>query len=467
MTLTLSGSTVMKRCIVILLLLASMPALAQKIRVPAVSRHTLENGLTVLLMEYRKVPVVHYRMVLRGGSAQDPEGLEGAAGMTASLMREGTETRSAIDIARAIDFIGGSLSVNAGLDYSAAVAEALAKDADTCLALFADVILHPVFPDEELDRERKQWLAALDAVKEEPRSLTSLVFNRVVYGSHPYGRQRGGTRQSLEDLSRKDLETFYRRIFIPRNAILVVAGDFKSPDMLAKIQQAFSGWTGESPDTTALPAPAFIQGRQVVLIDKPDATQAQIRLGNIGIDIRNPDYFPVMVANTIFGEGFTSRLVEELRVKRSLTYGAGSGFATGLSGGSFSIGTFTKNETLGEAIDVILAELQKFRKSGATADELAKAKNYMAGEFARSLQSPGAIASRLTDIEIYGFPQDYLTRYIERLRAVSGDDVRKAAQKHFQHDDLVLVLLAPAPQVRGTAEKYGPTTVLPLEEAVK
>ena len=467
MILTFSGSTVMKRCVVVLLLLTSIPLFAQKIRVPAVSRHTLENGLTVLLMEYRKVPVVHYRMVVRGGSAYDPEGLEGTAGMTATLMREGTETRSATDIARAIDFIGGSLSVNAGLDYTAAVAEGLAKDADTSLALFADVVLHPSFPKEELERERKQWLAALDAVKEEPGAVTSMVFSRTVYGSHPYGKQRGGTRSSLDALSRRDLETFYHRIFTPRNAILVVAGDFHAQEMLAKVEQAFSGWSGEPPDTTALGLPEPVKGRQVILIDKPDATQVQMRLGNIGIDIRNPDFFPTMVANTIFGEGFTSRLIEELRVKRSLTYGAGSGFATGLYGGSFSIGTFTKNETLGEAMDVVLAEVQKFRQSGATADELKKAKNYMAGQFARSLQSPGAIASRLTDIELYGFPQDYLTRYIERLRAVSGEDVRKAAQAHFQHDDLVVVLLGPAGQVRQTAEKYGPVTVVPLDEAVK
>jgi zinc protease len=456
----------MKHSVLFLLLLA-IPLSAQQIRVPAVSRHTLENGLSVLLMEYRKVPVVHFRMVFRGGSAQDPEGLEGTAQMTATLMRQGTDSRSAGDIARAIDFIGGSLSVNAGQDYCAAVAEALAKDADTCLALFTDILLHPSFPKEELERERKQGLAALDAVKEEPRALTSLVFNRTVYGTHPYGRQRGGTRQSLDALDRRDLQEFYRRVIVPRNAILVVAGDFQTQEMLGRIQQAFGAWTGDAADTTIAAPPVPLTGRSVVLIDKPDATQAQIRIGNTGIDIRHPDYMPVMIANTIFGEGFTSRLVEELRVKRSLTYGAGSGFATGLAGGSFSIGTFTKNATLGEAVDVVLAEVQKFRKSGATADELKKAKNYMAGEFARSLQSPGALAARLTDIELYRFPQDYLTRYIERLRAVSADDVKRAVQKHFAYDDLVMVLLAPAAEVRATAEKFGPVTVLPLEEAVR
>lgn len=456
----------MKRSLLFLLLFVT-PLFAQKIRIPEVTRHTMDNGLTVLLMEYRKVPVVHFRMVVRGGSALDPEGMEGTAAITASLMREGTAERSATDIARAIDFIGGSLSVNAGLDYCAAVAEALAKDADTCLALFADVILHPAFPRDELERERKQRLAALDAVKEEPGSVTSMVFTRSVYGGHPYGRQTGGTRSSLDAMNRKDLETFYRRTFVPRNAVLVVAGDFLRADMLAKVQSAFSGWAGDTVEAAAIPAPEPVKGRQVVLVNKPDATQAQIRIGKIGIDIRNPDYYAVTVANTIFGSGFTSRLVEELRVKRSLTYGAGSGFSSGLAGGSFSIGTFTKNETLGEAIDVILEEVQKFREKGATADEVKKSQNYLAGSFARSLQSPGAIASRLTDIELYGFPPDYLTRYIERLRGVTGEDVRKAVRRYFPQDDLVMVLLAPEAQVRAVAEKYGTPTVLPLDEAVK
>lgn len=455
----------MKR-ILVLLLLASLPAVAQTIRIPEVSRHRLDNGLTVLLMEAHNVPLVHYRMIVRGGAARDPEGLEGAAAVTASLLREGTETRDAGAIARAVDFIGGTLTVSAGLDYCAAVAEALAKDADTCLALFADVILHPTFPDDELARERKQRLAALEAIRENPGALASMVFTRTVYGGHPYGRQTNGTRASLDALRRRDLQEFYRSVFVPANAVLVVAGDFRSEEMLGKIGAAFGAWSGGAPDTLALPAPEAPQGRNVVIIDKPDATQTQIRMGGAGITIRHPDYFPVMVANTIFGSGFTSRLVEELRVKRSLTYGAGSSFSSALAGGIFSIGTFTRNETAGEAVDVVFGELKKFRDQGAGAEELRKARNYMAGNFARSLQTSGAIAARLTDIELYNFPADHLRRYVERIQGVGGGDVRRAAEL-FPHENLVLVLLGPADSLRTAAERYGPVTVLSMEEALR
>ncbi len=458
--------SVMKRTLIWLLLLAA-PVSAQKIRIPPVTRDTLENGLTVLLMQYTKVPVVNFRLVVHGGSAQDGEGREGVASVTTALMREGTSTRSASDIAKAIDFMGGYLSVDAGLDYCAANAEVLKKDVDSCLSLFADVVMRPSFPEEELERERKQRLAGLEAIKEEPASVVSLVFSRSVYGRHPYGLQRNGTHASINGMTRDLLLEFYRRTFMPNNAVLVVVGDVQRDTMLGKLRAVFSSWPrGERQDQKPdMPGP--VVGKQVILVDKPDATQTQIRLGHTGIDIRSPDYFPVMVANTVFGGAYTSRLLEELRVKRSLTYDATSVFPAGLCGGSFGIGTFTKNGTATEAIDVILEQAGKFREKGATAEELQKAKNYIAGNFARSLQTPAALASRLTDIELYGFPAGYLAGYVEKVRGVTSDDVRRVADKYFRLDDRILVLFAPASVVRQKAEQYGTVQVISLDEAVK
>jgi predicted Zn-dependent peptidase len=442
-------------------------AFGQKVHIPPTSRHTLENGLTVILMEYRKVPVVCLRLVTRGGSAQDPEGLEGVASLTTALMREGTVTRTSSEIADAIDFIGGSLSVSAGLEYCAANAEVLAKDLDTGLNLFADVILHPSFPDEEIERQRKQYLASLDAVKENPGSIASISFRRNVYGAHPYGRQSFGTKSSLERMVTKDIRDFYARVFVPDNATLVVVGDFHEAEMLEKVRSTFGAWPRGGMVELALSPPSIVQGRKVVLVDKPDATQTQIRVGNIGVDIKHPDYVAIAVANTIFGGGFTSRLNDELRVKRSLTYGAGSGFTAYLAGGTYSISTFTKNETIRETIDVILEELRKFRDKGATRDEWKKAHNYMAGEFARSLQTPEALAARMTDIELYGFPKDHLETYIKRINAVSLADVQRVAQKYFLLDDLLFVLVTPAQHTAAGMEPYGPVSVVELKDVVQ
>jgi zinc protease len=189
--------------------------------------------------------------------------------------------------------------------------------------------------------------------------------------------------------------------------------------------------------------------------------------GNTGLDIRNPDYFAVQVANTIFGGGFTSRLVDELRVKRSLTYGVSSGFSANLYGGSYAISTFTKNATVAEMMDAVLAEIGKYRAKGATAEELKKGQNYIVGSFSRSLQSPEALAMRLSNIELYGFPANYLDTYIERLRAVTLADVRRVIEKYFLLDDLVIVLVTNAQEVSPLVTKYGPVHTMELQDAIQ
>jgi len=210
-----------------------------------------------------------------------------------------------------------------------------------------------------------------------------------------------------------------------------------------------------------------VNGRKVVLVDKPDATQTQIVAGNIGIDVKHPDAFAVRVTNTVLGVGFTSRLMDALRVKRSLTYGVGSSFPSNLFGGTCVISTHTKNESLKDMLDVMLGEVGKFRDGGATRDEWKKAQNYLAGSFARGLQTPAALATRLTDIEIYAFPSDYVETYIERLRAVSQEDVRRVAREYVPLEDMLIVLVAPAEQIRKVAGQYGNLSVMELQDAIR
>jgi zinc protease len=440
---------------------------AQKIQLPPVTRHTLDNGLTVILMEYKRVPAVFFRMIVRGGSALDPPNMEGVASIATSVMREGTETRSSSDIADAIDFVGGSLSVAAGADYCAANAQVLKKYALTGLNLLTDIILHPAFPEDEIERERKQRLANLESLKEDPASIASIVFKKDVYGTHPYGRQMFGTRASLDAITRNDLINFYNKVFVPNNATLAVVGDFVSSEMLEKISTAFGEWASGEVPTISISLPIKLEGRKIVLVNKPDATQTQMVFGNIGMDIKNADYFAVQVANTIFGGGFTSRLVDELRIKRSLTYGANSGFSSSLYGGTYSIATFTKNSSLNETIDVVLDQLKKYRANGASPEELQKGQNYIAGSFARTLQTPDALAAWLTDIEIYGFPRNYLETYIQNLRKVTPGDIRRVVQKYFLLDDLLMVLVTPAQETSSKVQSYGPVSQVELEEAIQ
>jgi len=456
----------MKRILFLLFLLLPGPLHAQRVNIPPVERDTLDNGLTILLMRYTKVPVVTLRLVVPGGSAADPEGRTGAASMMADLLREGTTSRSSAAIASEIDFMGGTLFAGAGLDYCAVTMEVMSKDFDAGLDLFSDVVLNPSFPEEEINRERNQRLAGLEGTKEDPSSIASVVFTRYVYGDHPYGHQSQGTTGSLQELKREDLVRTYRALFVPDGAVLAVVGDIPPDEARAKLSAAFEEWSGARAHSGDSAAPVPLKGTTVVVVNKPDVTQTQIRIGNTGIRANDPDSFPILVANSVFGGGFTSRLVDELRVKRSLTYGAASTFSSSLLGGSYVISTFTRTETTREMLDAIMEQLNMFRASGPTAAEVLKAKNYLVGIYARGLQTPGALATRLTDREVYGYPEDYLSTYVERVRGTAMDEINRVIRQRFLADDLLYVLVMP---YLGPVDLPGlpAPEVLGLDEAIR
>ncbi len=465
----------MKRFLILCVLIAGIAAVAlpqaatgaADVQIPPFTTHTLGNGLTVVLMEYHQLPLVELVMTVGGGRALEPDSLTGLASMTAELLRQGTQTRTATQIAEQVDFVGGVLRTSAGLDQFTISGEFLTKDLPAGLALFSDVILHPVFPQEEIDRERSQRLATLESIKEEPGNIASIAYNRRVYGMHPYGRQALGTHASLPRMTRDAIIAFERQTFVPNNALLVVVGDFQEKAMLASVESAFGMWPrGTAPSVPSV-APKRISGRHVVIIDKPDVTQSQIRIGNTGVDILNPDRYTLQVANTILGGGFTSRLVEEIRVKRSLTYGANSSFASARQGGTFTVSTFTKNRSLRTTIDVALAELKKIREHGVSAAELSKAQNYIAGSFARNLQAPENLAAQLSTMLFYHLPDDYLRGYVRRIHAVTLADINRVVPKDIPYDDLLILVVSNPAETRAQLEGLGPIEVVPLNAAVE
>ncbi len=456
--------------VLFLLLLAAAQTAASgndAVNIPPSTSVTLDNGLKVVMMEYHRLPIVEMRLTIGGGTSLDPDSLTGLAGMTAELLRQGTATRTATQIAEQVDFIGATLGTGADDDFFSISTEFLTKDMETGLGLFADVVLNPTFPREEIDRSRSQRLAGLEQAKENPRAIAAVAFAKAVYGNHPYGRQSDGTAASLPRITRDALTAFYRSTFLPNNSLLVAVGDFRPEDMLARIKGAFGGWKpGAMP---ALPSakPEFHTGRRVVVVDKPDATQTQIRIGNTGIGILNPDRIAITVANTILGGGFTSRLVDRIRVKNSLTYNIGSSFSAGRIGGSYLISTFTKNQTVRKTIDLTLAEVKKIRDDGVTAEELSKAKNYIAGSYARSLQAPDDLAERLSMSIFYGFPDDYLRTYVSRVNSVTSDDVLRVLRKYFEYDNLVFVLVTNPGETKSQLDGLGPITEITLEKAIE
>lgn len=435
------------------LLALQAPVAAQGLRLPPVTRTTLPNGITVVLMEYHRAPTLTVIADFAGGTSVEPPAKAGVAGLAARLMRRGTHTRTAAQIAEEIDFLGGTLQLGADLDRISAALSVQSRDTDAGLDLLADVLRRPAFPADELERARKLTLAQLETLSEDPATLARRVSNEVAYGGHPYGIKP--TLASIRAIGPQDLAAYYQRCVVPERMILVAVGDFKTRDLLAALEKRFADWPRSGSTLPAVPE-APPASRRVVVVDNPEATQTQVRLIRVALPRTTPDHAPALVANAILGGGFTSRLTDEIRVNRSLTYGIDSSFAMQLHGGTFGVSTFTKVASTGAMVDAVEALLRDTARKGFTEAELQKVKGYLAGLFAIRLQTPDELASQLADVAFYHLPDDYLDTYLARLRAVTLADANRIARTWFDPASLSLILVAPAAKVEAAVKGRGP-----------
>jgi len=443
----------------------SPPLGSSNVQLPPVTRTTWENGVRVVLMEYRRAPTLEVLALFPGGSSVDPPGKAGAAALTAQLLRRGTEQRTALQIAEEIEFLGGTLGSGADDDRLTISLSVLSKDADAGLDLFADVIRHSTFPTEELERERQLHLSSLQSLSEHPGAVVSRVAAEVVYAGHPYGVMP--TVTSLRAVTREDLLTYARHFIVPNRLILVAVGDFKTADMMSKLRARFGDWQRRESEAPAeLPSPRP-NPRRVVLIDKPDATQTHVQWTRLAFPRQHPDYFAAHIAETILGGSFTSRLTEEIRVNRSLTYDVSSRFDLQLRGGDFSVSTFTKIETTRALMDATNAVLRRTAEQGFTAAELKKVKGYLSGLFAIHIQTPEALAGEWADVAFYGLSDDYLQTYLSKLRAVTLADANRIARAYCQPEQLSLVLLAPAAKIKEQLKDVGDVETRAVETVGK
>jgi zinc protease len=431
------------------------PAPAGGIDLPIYTRVVLPNGLVVLLMEHTENPLVHMRLTVRSGAADDPKGKEGLASLTAELLTTGTATRSAEQIAKEIDFVGGALGTNADADNTIITSEFLDRDARKQLDLLADVTLRPAFAQAEVDRLRAQRLAEIASLAENPAAFATAQFEAAVFAGTPYAHPAQGLRKSIEGVRREDVVAFHRANYAPNNAVLAVVGTFKTAEMLDMVRGAFGGW--ERRDVTHAPfgAPTLAAGRRIALVDFPGMNQTQVRIGTVGIARNDPDFVPVQVANLILSGGFSSRLVEEIRVNRSLTYGIRSGFNAALHPGTFAITTFTKNATTRDIIDATFGELKKFRDGPIREDELTRAKNILLARTTQQLEAPAGIAGMISNIEIFGLPRDYVEALAGRVRGLTTADIGPVIRKHFEMDNVTVLVFTTASETRKQLDGLG------------
>lgn len=436
---------------------SSRPTGAQTLKLPPHEKVVLKNGMTILLMEKRGVPIVSVTAIVKAGSVADPAGEEGLASITAGLLRKGTTKRSAQKFSEDLDFIGASFGADSGVDFSTISGEFLTKDTDKGLELISDAMLHPAFPQQEFDKLITQSVDGIKAAKDEAQSVALIYYYGYLFGKHPYARPEGGDEVSLARIKRQTVVKFYETNYTPGNTILAVAGEFEAAQMRAKLEQVFGGWAAKASTAPALSAPAPVKGKKLLLIDKPDSTQTFFAIGNVGTAANEPDRVAIRVVNTVFGGRFTSELNEALRVESGLTYGAESFFDSKKQPGAFVIYSYTKNESTAQAIDLALQVLAKLHKEGVTPEQLASAQAYIKGQFPPSIETSGQLARRIASSEFYGLGDDEINQLEARIDAVTPEVARQVIEKHFPADNLVFVLIGKASEIGSTVKKYAAT----------
>ncbi len=431
---------------------------AGDVDLPAYTRAVLPNGLVVLLAERAEDALVHARLSVRNGSADDPPGKDGIASLTAELLTAGTATRTIDRIAEEVDFVGGTLGATADMDNTIATAEFLDRDVERQLELLADVITRPAFLAAEVARVRELRLVQIDALREDAASFADAQFQAAVFAGTPYGHPARGTYSAVASLTRDDVVAFHRKAYVPNNSVLAIAGSFRAAEMLERVRGVFGEWPRGEVTRADFTAPV-ISGRRVAIVDAPALTQTQVRIGAVGITRNDPDYLAIQVANVILSGGFSSRLVEEIRVNRSLVYRVKSEFEALRRPGAFVIASATKNETTRELVDAIVAEVGKLRAGPIRDAELTRAKNTVVSRATLQLETAAGVAAMMSTIEMFGLPNDYVETLAARVRGFASADIARVIRTHVPADDVVVLIVAPAANAQEQLAGFGPLEV--------
>jgi len=440
-----------------------------QLNLPAIAERRLSNGLPVWIVEAHEVPLVQVSLLVRTGGGDDPADQFGLASLTAAMLDEGAGTRSALDIADATEFLGATLGASASFDVSAVRLNVPVARLTAALPIMADVVLRPTFPSEDLDRLRQERLTALLQARDDAGSVASTAFARRLFGdAHRYGAGLTGTRVTLEGFTAADLRAFHAASYQASNALLIVAGDMTADAMLGLLETHFGNWsgTGAAPSRAPLAAAPQPAARQIHIVDMPGAAQSQIRIGWVGVPRSTPEYFTLQVLNTVLGGSFTSRLNQNLREEHGYSYGASSRFDMRLAAGPFLAGAGVQTDKTAEALREFFNELNAIGEP-IPADELDKAKNYVALSFPSEFETIGDLASSLEQMAVYGLPGRYFADYIANIQAVTTTDVQRAASIYIQPERFIVVVAGDRaviePGIRTLG--LGPVTVMSVAQA--
>ena len=454
--------------------LLTYPKLAWEVPTADQHRAVLKNGMIVYAIEDRSLPKTDLSITLRAGSFWEPEGKEGLASMTGSVMRTGgTEKTAAEALDERLEFLAIQLGVNVGDTQAGANLGVLTKDLDEGLALLAEVLSKPAFRQDKIDLFKAQLLQGMRARNDSPNSIESRESSLLLYGDYPVNRH--ATKASIDSITREDLAAFHKRFFHPSNMIVAAAGDFSKADFLARLEKAFGEWPTPQPERVKVPpVTSAPKGGVYCFQSLQPVPQGRVTIGHPGISYDHPDAFPVRIMSYIFGQGgFSSRLVKVVRTDAGLAYSVGCSYTPGIAyTGTFRMMFQSKSESCLYAAKLCLQELERMQKEEVGADELKGAVNFYLDAFpSLFFSTPAQTASTLASAEFNGFPKDYYTNYRAKIAAVTAADVKRVANEHMKAANLVYVFVGSLGAIKGgdgqhevKIEDFGPVQDVPLPD---
>jgi zinc protease len=448
-------------CIITVALLL-IGAVQAKVVLPQAEEIKLDNGLTIQLVGRHTLPLFSLQLQFRAGSIYDPAGKEGLASLSSEMLMRGTPSRTARQIAEEVAFGGGSLGTFCGRESAGFRGEFLTADAETGFKVLADVLVNSLIAQEELDKTKERIIGGIQSALDDAATVAGINAYEAILGTSRFAHSTDGSISAVEKLTRADVTDFLKSHYTPDNCILVICGDIERADAERWAKQYFGSWKGTAKigaGETSLPP---VNGKEVLLLDKQDATQTQIRIGGAGIPMNHPDFYALDLARTIYAGSFTSRLVNEIRVNRGLSYGVRCSAPSFRPGGVLFVGTFTKNASVGDVVYFILSESARMQTEPVPEPELKGAINYSVGLYPLDFETNDNIAGTFASIWLYGLDKSYYEDFQERTKVLTARDVMAAAEKYFPGVNYRLVLVGKADEIKAQAEKYGTVTVRPV-----
>jgi zinc protease len=428
------------------------------LKLPPAREIKLPNGLTLILVDDHRAPIVTIDVAVPVGELNDPPRMTGLAEATADLLTEGAGRLTSKELTRDVERLGGRISSSSSPDYSEVSATVLAENVGQITEIVGDVLLRPTFPEEEVALFKDTRIEKLTVERQDPAFVVSEEFNKIIYGAHPYAPS-APTPESVSAMTRSSIHEFYDSNYGPDGSYLVSVGDFDPVTMESRLRSIFGGWRARPKAPAAFTSPPLRSEKTIYLIDRPGSDQADIRIGNLALKRSAPDFFPLMIANTILGGGTSSRLFLNLREQKGYTYDVSSSLVALQHYGTFFGATEARNEVCAQAITEILAEFDRIRKEKVPAEELQNAKNYIYGNYSLLLSTQAGLADQIMRSRLLGLDPDFLQTMRSRVESVTADQVMDAARRYILADRPAIVVVGDAARLKKPLESLAPIVV--------